>query len=1826
VPGVFTYTTANGVTLSVGNSQSENVTFTPSDTTDYKTVSSTVSVSVGPQDTPTIVSVNPVNITYGAKLNNSQLSGIATFVLNGNTLTLPGVFTYSSAAGILLGAGQGQTEAVTFTPTDKTDYTSATSTVTVNVNVAQAVAAVQGPVNITYGAALDNSQLQGTATYNVGGSSVTVLGAFAYVNDGAVLTAGLRQTQAIVFTPADASDYAPTNSTVIVNVAQATPTLSYTVSGANAQSPQTVVPGVAPVNIAYSTPLTNDVPASSPLFPQNQLNATATYTVGGNVVTVPGLLTYTTDAGSVLSAGNGLSEAVTFTPTDTTDYATVKTTVAVNVAQLVPTVAVTDGTAVTMGTATTYSSAYTGSSQPAAGTVVDATGTSIGTPVISYYLASDTTLSNPQAGAPTAVGNYQVVGTFAASNSNYIASGDTISFSIIAPATTTTVVDGGGTYNGSPYPATSSSVTGFGGLNTTASSFSYAGTGATVYAATSVAPTNAGTYTVTASYAGDANDAPSSSNPVAFTILQATSSTSVSDASGTYTGTPFTATGGVTGAGSLSTTAGSYLYTGTGSTTYSSSTAPTSPGTYSVTATYGGDANHTGSASDPAPFTIGQATPTIAVTDAGGTFSGSAYPATATIAGVVSGVDNTPGATLETVGLTLDYVNTTTLADLGSTAPSAPGNYKVTAMFAGSIDYAPSSKFATFSIGQPAPTIVVTDAGGAFTGSAYPATATVNGGSTLETVGLTLDYVNTKTLADLGASAPSAAGSYKVTASFAGSADYISASNFTTFTIEKATPTIAVTDAGGTFSGLAYPATATIAGVVPGVDKTPGTTLETVGLTLDYVNTATLADLGSNAPSAAGNYRVTAAFAGSADYAASSNFTTFSIGQLTPTIVVTDAGGPFEGSAYPATATVNGGSTLETIGLTLDYVNATTLADLGSNAPSAAGNYNVTAAFAGSADYAASSNFTTFSIGQATPTIVVTDAGGAFNGSAYPATATVNGGSTLETVGLTLDYVNATTLADLGSNAPSAAGNYKVTATFAGSADYAASSNFTSFSIGQATPTVVVTDAGGAFKGSAYPATATVNGGSTLETVGLTLDYVNTATLADLGSTAPSAAGTYKLTASFPGSADYSSSSNFTTFSIGQATPTIAVTDVGGMFSGTAYPATVTIAGVVSGVDNTPGATLETIGLTLDYVNTATLADLGSTPPSDAGSYMVTATFAGSVDYARTSKSATFSIGQSAPTIVVTDAGGAFTGSAYPATATINGGSTLETVGLTLDYVNATTLADLGSKAPSAAGNYKVTATFAGSADYSASSNFTTFSIGQLTPTIVVTDAGGAFAGSAYPATATVNGGSTLETVGLTLDYVNTATLADLGATAPSAAGSYKVTASFAGSTDYVSAGKFIAFTIGQAAPTIAITDAGGVFNGSAYAATATVNGGPTLEGAGLTLDYVNTATMADLGSTAPTNAGSYKVTATFAGSIDYAMTSKFTTFAITQATPAITVTPYNVSFDGKPHTAAGVATGVGNVDLSADLNLTGTIHTAVGTYPSDHWSFVDPTGNYKSESGTVSDSIAVTKVAIALSQTSHVYTGQSESISVSVMPYVSYSVVYKLNGVVVTSHSNAGSYAVTVTITQPGYTGSATTTLYIAKATPIISVSSVSIAFDGKAHGAIGTATGVESPTPAKLTSLLHLTYKNLATNAVTTTAPTAPGTYAVLASFDGNADYSKLPLFDTGARVTISKAQPVFSSLSNKTIVHHTASVTLTGKIAAGSIAPTTGVPASGVVVLINGKGTVYTTTISANGTFSLKLTTSTLTAGSYVVQYAYAGNSDFAACSATSILTVM
>jgi hypothetical protein len=120
--GGFAYTPVAGTVLTAGP-QTLTATFTPTDTTDYKTASTTVTLTVN-QATPTLTWATPSAVAYGTALSATQLNA---------TASVPGNFVYNPALGAIPSAGN-DTLSVTFTPTDAVDYTTATASVALTVN------------------------------------------------------------------------------------------------------------------------------------------------------------------------------------------------------------------------------------------------------------------------------------------------------------------------------------------------------------------------------------------------------------------------------------------------------------------------------------------------------------------------------------------------------------------------------------------------------------------------------------------------------------------------------------------------------------------------------------------------------------------------------------------------------------------------------------------------------------------------------------------------------------------------------------------------------------------------------------------------------------------------------------------------------------------------------------------------------------------------------------------------------------------------------------------------------------------------------------------------------------------------------------------------------------------------------------------------------------------------------------------------------------------------------------------------------------------------------------------------------------------------------------------------------------------------------------------------------------------------------------------------------------------------------------------------------------------------------------------------------------
>ena len=194
VAGTFVYNPPAKTILTAGE-HTLSVTFTPTNTSAYNTVTATVMLQVN-QATPPILWV-PVPTVYGIPLGPLQLDALT---------VVPGTFVYTPPAGTILHAGN-QTLSATFTPNDTTDFQTITVHATLVVLKAVPTVAWSQPASITVGMPLSAKQLDATA--NVPGTFVYSPAA------GTVLPAGPTILK-VTFTPNDTTDY--TNATDAVEL------------------------------------------------------------------------------------------------------------------------------------------------------------------------------------------------------------------------------------------------------------------------------------------------------------------------------------------------------------------------------------------------------------------------------------------------------------------------------------------------------------------------------------------------------------------------------------------------------------------------------------------------------------------------------------------------------------------------------------------------------------------------------------------------------------------------------------------------------------------------------------------------------------------------------------------------------------------------------------------------------------------------------------------------------------------------------------------------------------------------------------------------------------------------------------------------------------------------------------------------------------------------------------------------------------------------------------------------------------------------------------------------------------------------------------------------------------------------------------------------------------------------------------------------------------------------------------------------------------------------------------------------------------------------
>ena len=314
------------------------------------------------------------------------------------------------------------------------------------------------------------------------------------------------------------------------------------------------------------------------------------------------------------------------------------------------------------------------------------------------------------------------------------------------------------------------------------------------------------------------------------------------------------------------------------------------------------------------------------------------------------------------------------------------------------------------------------------------------------------------------------------------------------------------------------------------------------------------------------------------------------------------------------------------------------------------------------------------------------------------------------------------------------------------------------------------------------------------------------------------------------------------------------------------------------------------------------------------------ATFAGDIDYIRTSVVPDVLVGKGTPVIT------------WPAPAPIiysfpvNSTQLNATANLpgTFSYSPSS-----GSLLPAGERTLSVTFTPTDTVNYNATTATRTLTVNKATPNVVIEGAGSwAYTGSPRAAVGKVKDRFNVVIATPALTYNGSPD-------PPVMPGEYTVVATFPGNANYEAGSASATLTITKSTVDIQINVNDATYDGQPHPAGVTVSGLPP--------DFFAPDSVTYNGSTDnPVNAGTYTVVATFNGTAIYEAATATRTFVIRKAMPTVTVNGGTFTYNGQPHPATGSVTGIGEApigtptfayDGGAALPVTVGTYEVVATY-----------------------------------------------------------------------------------------------------------------------------------------------------------------------------------------------------------------------------------------------------------------------------------------------------
>ena len=1639
------------------------------------------------QATPTVTWSNPADIIYGTALSGTQLNA---------TASVPGTFTYTPAAGTVLNVGSGQTLSVHFVPNDTTDY-SIPSDKTVLINVTKAAATVTlGSLSQTY----SGSPEAATATTTPSGLTVS----FTY--NGLSTAPTNAGSYTAVGTISDPTYQGSATGTLVIS--KATPTITWS----------------NPFDITYGTALSG-----------TQLNATAS---------VSGTFAYSPAAGTVLKAGSGQALSVTFTPTDATDYSSASKSVAINVIALTTTCSITAANKTYDGTTAATVSNYSLSGV-------------LGTDIVNCSASGTVTFADKKVGTGKTVtatglklggkdaGNYVLSSTSATATAN-----------ITQLAITVTAVSDTKQYDGTTHSVGSPTIAPAIATGDTASfvqtfADKNVGTGKTLTPSGVVADGNSGgNYAVTfASVAtgsitqrpitvtadaktkvyGDADPAftysITSGSLVAGDSLSGNLTRASGDSVGSYAIQQGTLTAGSNYAltyvgANLTITARSITVTADAQTkvygssdpalTYKTSGALVGSDSFSgsLTRVAGLDAgtyaiqqgtlmlstnytlNYVG-----ANLTITQATPTISAVVLSCTYNGSPCGGSGSATGVLNPPDSLLPVALSYSGTQSDG----TAYGPSASAPVNAGAYTLIVAFAGNTDYTPASGQANFSIAQVQPSIVWANPADIAYGTALSGTQL---NATLSTpipgsfsynppLGTVLPVGSTEALVVLFTPTDTV--------------NYTTANANVAINVTKAAPRVIWSNPADIRYPTALGSTQldAIAPAMPvGVigwwkaDENTGTTAQNaVG-----ADTATLTN---GASWAAGKYN--------SAFSLSAAQTQYVDAGNTPNLQVSH--GDFSVAAWVYFNSLSGDMSIvdkmgngpnddgwrlikqtddrfwfcigQTPGDNTCYPGS--MADSTTVATTGQWYFLVATKTSTTASIFVNGNFE--SSGSVGP-IHDTDAVNLHFGSNVTQGAYLDGMvdepmlfnhalSNAEVQALYGTQAGAFAYTpDTGTVLNAGSGQaLKTGFTPTDTANFTTATASVSINVLKANQTISFGTLGDKTYGdSAFPVSAT--GGASNNPV--TFATSSTAcSVSATGTVTIVSAGPCSITASQAGNDNYNDATPVTQpFTINRADAKINVVPYNVTYDGSSHTATGTATGV-GGVDLSSGLKLSASTHTDagDYQDGWSFFDVTGNYNADGGVI---------ADH----------ITKANAKITVTSYSVTYDGNPHTATGSATG--------VEIPPVDLSSLLHLDGTTHTYAGDYSTDSwSFEGNSNYNSTKGTVHDSIAKANAKITVTPYSVTYDGSAHTAT-----GSALGVSGETLAGL------DLGGTTHTGASDYPMVDpwTFTDVTgNYNNANATVSDSIARANAIISVKPYSVTYDGNAHTATGSATGvkGEALNGL-------------NLSASNHTNAGDYQDGWSFVDATgNYNADGNVIADHIAKANANITVTLYAVTYDGAAHTATGTVTGIKGETL-AGLDLSGTTHTNAADYPSDPWKFTDSTGNYNNANSTVHDSIAKADATISVSGYSGVYDANSHGATGSAKGVKGEDLSTLLNLGLSFTDVPGGTAHWTFAGDTNYNNAAGDASIVLTQAQASVTVKGYNGVYDGNAHGATGSATGIGG---ANLSNLLSLG----------STFTDAPGGTANW-SFAGNTDYQSasgtaaIVINKAGSTVTVTVANATY------------------------------------------------------------------------------------------------